>query len=217
MLRLSSRLFKSISTQPLQPLTHTQPQKLLRHPLPLSASTTCQHKNQFLPALNMTHHLVNLKKKKPTHDRSEKSTKGRWKREKLQRLLHNQRENFRQRLTTSLAEQHFKQLQETKEVGNSRKKCLNRLAMSILGSRSLPLTLSRPVLCSHCSCRVIPCEHPELGGQRSRAAHSLTMWSRLANESRGQRGLQSSFGRQSTEASWKGEGGGGRSLEKERR
>lgn len=40
------------------------------------------------------------------------------------------------------------------------------------------------------------------------------MWSGLANESVGYRGLQSSYGRQSTEASWRGEeeGGGGLTL-----
>lgn len=74
--------------------------------------------------------------------------------------------------------------------------------MSILGS----LSLSRPLLRSHCSCRVIPCEHPESWADR--AAPCLTMWSTRANQSTRPRGLQSSSGRQSTEASWRRDGGG---------
>ena len=85
---------------------------------------------------------------------------------------------------------HFKNNTQTRtsshwrrrgKMKNSRKKCLNRLAMSILGfaALSLSLCLSRPLLSSHCSCRVIPLEHPESWADNGAGQPTpLTMWSR---------------------------------------
>lgn len=73
--------------------------------------------------------------------------------------------NLGQKLSTPFVthEKLPRETQKTRKVENSRKKCLNRLAMSILGLLPLLLlsvSLPAPAL-YHCSCRVIPCEHPE--------------------------------------------------------
>lgn len=108
-----------------------------------------------------------------------------------QLLLQDQRERereeknsskFRRKISTPLLKQqthqnNFKLLQNTKKVENSRKKCLNRLAMSILGSPSLPLCLFHgPCSLPHCSCRVIPCEHPERESWADSRAGRPTPW-----------------------------------------
>lgn len=82
---------------------------------------------------------------------------------------------------------------------NSRKKCLNRLAMSILGSPPpLPLSRSLPLLFATAAVGAIPCEHPESRADcGAGAAHSPRPCGRARPmRSRHGGGLRWSSGRQ---------------------
>lgn len=88
--------------------------------------------------------------------------------------------------------------------------------MSILGLSSPPLrlTLWWPPLSSHCSRRVIPCEHPENWAEQGAGRPTFRSCGRdLANEKVRQNGLQFSSGREAAGASWRGGGRGGKRFE----